>query len=404
MNNNKVCVYTICKNEEKNINKWMESVKDADLIVLIDTGSTDNTVSKIDIWKQSSKFKLIYDTFIQDQFSFSVARNYAFQTAYETIMEEEDDLDEIKNWVFVSLDLDEFIEPGGIDNIRSAWDYNKYDTIELAVKSICFNEYGERYIESESYVHHKVHNWKFKWVRDIHEIIQLEDKSENDWRIKHTQIYYDHIQDKQKPRDYYGLLKISYNKGDRSSKTLIYLAWEAFNHNDFEDMFNYAKFGLDIVYNNLDDENYLDYQYIICFKRYLSMYYRYKEDYINAYKELKEITDIFVQGKFPRTRLIYREIARVVWNIDRMKSIMYYHQFNEIYCPEEYWVEDFKLYEPQELAINYMEISNAYYYSGAADKDFQQQAVLYAEKAYELDPNNETIKSNYEFFKKYFIS
>lgn len=401
----KVCVYTICKNEEKNIKKWFEHVQDADMVVLIDTGSTDNTLDIIRLFAayNSTPFRLEFDTLILDPFSFSEARNYAFQTAYQTIMEFEEDLNEIENWVFVSIDLDEFIEPGGIDTIRESWDPFNYDTMELGVKSICFDENGERYIESQSFVHHKVHSWKFKWIRNIHEIIELEGKTEAEWRIKHTEVYYEHIQDKHKPRDYYGLLKASYEKGDRSSKTLIYLAWEAFNHNELEAMFNYAKSGLDIVYNNSSDENYLDYQYIVCFKRYLSMYYTYKEDYINAYKELKEITEIFIHGKFPRTRLIYREIARVVWHIDRMKSIMYYHQFNEIHCPEEYWVEDFKLYEDNEIAINYMELSNAYYYSGA-DKDFQQQAILYAEKAYELDPNNETIRSNYEFFKKYFIS
>ena len=41
----KICVYAICKNEEKFAEAWMESVKEADMVVVLDTGSTDRTVS-----------------------------------------------------------------------------------------------------------------------------------------------------------------------------------------------------------------------------------------------------------------------------------------------------------------------------------------------------------------------
>ena len=40
----KICVYAICKNESKFINRWLESIKDADYICVLDTGSTDNSV------------------------------------------------------------------------------------------------------------------------------------------------------------------------------------------------------------------------------------------------------------------------------------------------------------------------------------------------------------------------
>lgn len=43
----KVCVYAICKNEEKFINRWVDSMSEADYIVVLDTGSTDNSLSKL---------------------------------------------------------------------------------------------------------------------------------------------------------------------------------------------------------------------------------------------------------------------------------------------------------------------------------------------------------------------
>ena len=40
----KVAVYSISKNEEQFVERWAESAKEADMILLADTGSTDNTV------------------------------------------------------------------------------------------------------------------------------------------------------------------------------------------------------------------------------------------------------------------------------------------------------------------------------------------------------------------------
>lgn len=41
MNKYKICVYAICKNEEKFIERWVNSMKEADKIYVLDTGSTD---------------------------------------------------------------------------------------------------------------------------------------------------------------------------------------------------------------------------------------------------------------------------------------------------------------------------------------------------------------------------
>ena len=39
MKNYKICVYAICKNESKFIKRWYESIKGADYICVLDTGS-----------------------------------------------------------------------------------------------------------------------------------------------------------------------------------------------------------------------------------------------------------------------------------------------------------------------------------------------------------------------------
>ena len=40
----KISVYAICKNEVMFVNRWMESMSEADEVYVLDTGSTDNTV------------------------------------------------------------------------------------------------------------------------------------------------------------------------------------------------------------------------------------------------------------------------------------------------------------------------------------------------------------------------
>jgi hypothetical protein len=40
-------VYGICKNELKNVDKWLDSFGEADYICLLDTGSTDGTWEKL---------------------------------------------------------------------------------------------------------------------------------------------------------------------------------------------------------------------------------------------------------------------------------------------------------------------------------------------------------------------
>ena len=47
MNRYKIGVYAICKNEEAFVDRWMDSMAEADLIVVTDTGSTDGTVEKL---------------------------------------------------------------------------------------------------------------------------------------------------------------------------------------------------------------------------------------------------------------------------------------------------------------------------------------------------------------------
>ena len=45
----KIAVYTICKNEVTNVDKWINSMMEADYLCVLDTGSTDGT------WERGKK-------------------------------------------------------------------------------------------------------------------------------------------------------------------------------------------------------------------------------------------------------------------------------------------------------------------------------------------------------------
>ena len=43
----KICVYAISKNEIKFVERWYNSVKEADYVCVLDTGSDDGTFEKL---------------------------------------------------------------------------------------------------------------------------------------------------------------------------------------------------------------------------------------------------------------------------------------------------------------------------------------------------------------------
>lgn len=373
------CVYAICKNEDKNIIKWIDSVyKDADLIVLLDTGSTDNTIKFINSYNDydSKLYFYNYDKHYED-FSFSDARNYCLDKAKNIISTLEFG---ILNWIFISLDIDEFIHENGINKIKNIWNLN-YDTIQLI--SISDN--------IKIPVNHKVHGYNFHWERNIHEIIVRDDGlREKDWNILLSNIKYDHIQDKSKQRDYLKLLLNSYHKGDISSTTLSYIAWEYYNRKQYDECFKYADMALNVIFNDPNDENYMDYEYIIWLYCYKADYCVNIKNFRGAKLYLEYILKIFDNKNFDKLRYVFKKLAEVCWCIDKDLSIYYYNEILNIEFPGNgLFIEDYNLYSKLGEAQIHSDLSNAYWYKGN-----RQDALKHAKIANKLDPNNKIYINN----------
>ena len=102
----KVCVYAISKNEEKFVDRWYESMKEADYIVVLDTGSTDNTVNLLKEMGVNVTTKVI------SPWRFDVARN----ASLDLVPKDTD--------ICVCTDLDEVFESGWRCKLESVWNEN----------------------------------------------------------------------------------------------------------------------------------------------------------------------------------------------------------------------------------------------------------------------------------------
>lgn len=112
----KLAVYAICKNEIKNIEKWLDNIKEADYICVLDTGSTDGTYEFL-----QSQSNIILKQEIIQPFRFDIARNKSL----ELIPEDAD--------ICLPLDIDQFITSDFSMQIKAAW---KPNTAKLSIPQL----------------------------------------------------------------------------------------------------------------------------------------------------------------------------------------------------------------------------------------------------------------------------
>ena len=150
MSNKKtIAVYAIALNEEKSAERWLKSANEADFIIVGDTGSTDKT-KQILIDGGAS----VYDIKIKP-FRFDSARNAVLSLV--------PDVD-----ICVSLDLDEFFEPGWRNHLENAW---TDETTRLEYRYACNWDTDPNYIIRAKKIHAR---YGYVWKRPVHEDIYIQ--------------------------------------------------------------------------------------------------------------------------------------------------------------------------------------------------------------------------------------
>jgi glycosyltransferase involved in cell wall biosynthesis len=198
----KVAVYTIALNEENHIKKWYESAKEADYLLIADTGSTDKTVEIA----KSLGINVI-DIRI-DPWRFDDARNASLAAIPL-------DID-----YCIALDMDEVLVEGWKKDFQMIFDLGITKPIYEYVHG--WTENGEADLTFDGI---KIHARKgYRWRYPIHEAICS-------YKIPETRARIDlkihHFQDKKKSREQYlDILEMAVDEDPNCSRSLYYLGRE----------------------------------------------------------------------------------------------------------------------------------------------------------------------------------
>lgn len=148
----KICVYAVAKNEAQFVERFCEAAKDADYIVVGDTGSTDDTVAKfVNIMVNQSlqrKAEIMVSSIRIRPWRFDKARDAVLASVPE-------DAD-----VCLSLDLDEVLQPGWREEIERVWEVGKTTRMRYMF------DWGW----GKAFVYDKIHGrWGYYWFLPCHE-------------------------------------------------------------------------------------------------------------------------------------------------------------------------------------------------------------------------------------------
>jgi len=200
----KICVYAICKNEEKFVDRWVDSMSEADSIYVLDTGSTDNTVDKL------RERGVCVTTDIIDPWRFDVARNKSLDLIPK-------DCD-----ICVCTDLDEVFESGWREQLEEIW---QSDTNRLSYN---YNwSLDENNNPIVNFYIEKIHSRNnYKWTHPVHEVLTYVG-DDDEHRIVTDEITVYHYPDREKSRSsYLPLLELSVEEDPSDDRNMHYLGRE----------------------------------------------------------------------------------------------------------------------------------------------------------------------------------
>lgn len=351
----KICVYAISKNEEQFVERFVDSAKEADCVLIGDTGSTDNTVAKIMSLKLPN---VIAFRMSIRPWRFDLARNVAMALIPPDMN------------VCVSLDLDEVLQPGWRQEIERVWKVG--ETTRLGYM---FNWGGPVEFRYE-----KIHGRDgYKWHHPCHEY-PMPYGIEEKW-AETSMLMVVHKPDPTKSRaQYLPLLKMSVEEDPHCPRNAFYYARELGFHGRYDEAISEAERYLQLPRAVWDNER--------CYaRRVQGRAWMEKGDFFMAEK-------CFVQAsqEAPNTREPWCELAMV-----------YYKQGRWPDC-----------YAAARRCLSIVELVKVYTVDhdvwGAKPHDLlalaawnlgmKAEALKHGRIAVELEPDNQRMKDNLTWYEK----
>lgn len=348
-----VVVYAICKNEEAFVDRWVDSMSEADRIVVLDTGSDDQTVAKL----RQRGVEVTVETI--SPWRFDVARNRSL----ELVPEEAD--------ICVCTDLDEVFRPGWRDALEESWTPEAGQATYRYTWS--FQPDGSEGVVFWSEKIHARHG--YRWVHPVHEVLAWEGEGRHGPIVVADGVQLDHHPDPMKSRgQYLPLLELSVKEDPEDDRNVHYLGREYLYRGRWDDCITMLKRHLAMPRALWRDER-------AASMRYIAMAYEKKgENRLARDWYLKAIAEA------PHLREPYTDLAMLLYGQSEWAGVLYFtgcalaitHRPRTYICEAAAWgslLHDLR--------------SIAWYHLGQ-----QERALEEATKALRIEPGNERLNQN----------
>ena len=357
MSKYKISVYAISKNEEKFVDRWMDSISDADEIIVLDTGSTDKTVEKL---KKRGAKVVIKEI---KPWRFDVARNESLSLVSK-------DTD-----ICICMDLDEVIQEGWREKLEKLWN-DKINRLRYNY-NWSFDEYGNPAV---NFYIEKIHSRdNYKWTHPVHEVLTYE--GDNEVFLTTDDITVNHYPDSSKSRgSYLPLLELSVEENPTDDRNMHYLGREYLFYGKWNEAIDTLIRHLNLPSATWKDERCASMRFIArCYTN------------LKRYDEARMWLDKAI-NESPYLRDPYVERALLEYNLKNWDEV------------EKYSLEALKINNHEKTYINevfswdhtvYDLLSLSYYFRGNNEK-----ALEYVNRALEISPDDERLKKNKDIFEK----
>jgi len=360
---NKICVYAICKNEIKSVEKWYESMSEADCVVVLDTGSTDGTVEKL----KSLGANVIQQ--IIKPWRFDVARNISMNLAPNDCN------------ILVCTDIDQVFTKGWADILKKNWidGYHR----------MCWYKFVYSHTNDGDddcvFMYNKIHARGYKWYFPVHECLDMDPEYAEELNKMHDLVLGDDFKVHNYPvysnshDSYLPLLKLRMEENPEIFSSFQYLTHQYFYDGQIENCIDLGKKTLNKFEGKVSQFELSN----ICF--FIGLSYRVNGNYSKAIEFLSK--GISYDETY---RENYLELAEIyLFNLkDDVKYVLAYNILKT--CMEKTfqhfsWLEKdgsfgYKIYDMLSIAA---------YYSG-----HKTESLLYAFIAREKNKKDDRLQNN----------
>lgn len=233
----KICVYAICKDEDKYVDQWFQNVAPADYIAVLDTGSQPKFYAYLQaiaekINAQAGYQKCIIQQKVITPWRFDVARNESMR-----LIPEDADL-------CLCTDFDELLVSGWADVIRSRWNGESRVMYQYAWT------HTENGMPAKIFTYDKCHanDHKHFWKYPVHECISI-GAIEDDLDEIHRGLYIndivpflEHFPDPAKDRkaEYGELLKVRMREFPNEVFSYTYILSQKFWEGKYQEVVDFS--------------------------------------------------------------------------------------------------------------------------------------------------------------------